>query len=108
MSNGAAAQNDWDDRDKKREAILKVLRRVLENPQDGKDAVGDDAKALALFKTYGPIDVPPDARAIFFSPGEKKRAEGSSVLIELPPDTTPKDISDDLLITYVLGNYQHW
>jgi hypothetical protein len=101
-------KEDWYDRDKKRDAILRVLRHVLQNPQDGKQALNDETKARELFESHGQIKVPQDARTIFFESGEKNLKEGSSVIIELPADGTSPNLPDQVLMKYVLGNYQHW
>jgi hypothetical protein len=108
MSGEEVVKEDWYDRDKKREAILRVLHHILKNPADGKQAQADETKARELFETHGQIKVPEDARTIFFESGEKNLKEGSSVIIELPADGTPPNLPDKVLMKYVLGNYQHW
>jgi hypothetical protein len=109
MSNGSTG--DWADRDKKREAIVKVLRYLAEHPAEALSCVGNDQKAHALFKRVGQIDIPEaeGARVIFFAPGEKKLGPATSVIIELPEDPgAAAQASDTELLKYVLGNYAHW
>jgi hypothetical protein len=105
-----AKTGDWYDRDKKREAIVKVLRYVADNPEKGMECVGNDEKAHALFREIGNIEIPKEegGRAIFFAPGEKKLEPGSSVIIELPAAGSNTGATDNDLLKYVLGNYVHW
>jgi hypothetical protein len=109
MSNGVT--KDWADRDKKREAIVKVLRYLAQHPDEALSCVGDDQKAHALFKRVGQIDIPEaeGARVILFAPGEKKLGPEASVIIELPEDpAAAAKASDTELLRFVLGNYAHW
>ena len=109
MSNGSS--NDWADRDKKREAIVKVLRYLAQHPDEALGCVGNDQKAHALFKRVGQIDIPEakGARVVIFAPGEKKLGPESSVIIELPEDpAAAAQASDTELLKYVLGSYSHW
>jgi hypothetical protein len=111
MSNGDVG--DWYDRDKKRAAILRVLRYVVAHPEEGQACIGNDAKVHALFQdpNIGNIEIPEDqgARAIVLPLGETQLEHGGSVIIELPgPEVTPAaNLSDDELIQYAI-NYIHW
>ena len=102
----------WYDTPQKREAILKVLRHIVEHPEKGLACIGNDANAHALFKNIGGIAVPEaeGGRAIVFASGELKLEAGSSVIIELPPPSmTPgSNPSDTDLLAFVIGNYIHW
>ena len=53
---------DWYVRDKKRDAIVRVLRYIIQNPDKGLECVGhdNDMKAHALFKDpkIGNIQMP--------------------------------------------------
>ena len=109
MSNGSTA--DWADRDKKRDAIVKVLRYLAKHPEEAASCVGNDKKAHDLFKKAGQIDIPEaeGARVIIFASGEKKLGPATSVIIELPEDpAAAAGASDTELLKHVLGNYIHW
>lgn len=111
MSNGT--QGDWYDREKKRAAILRVMRYLVENPTVARECVGHDARLRALFEdeAIGNIQVPEDkgARTIVFAAGETALGAGGSVIIELPPPrvTSASAPSDNELLSYVT-NYVHW
>jgi hypothetical protein len=111
VSNGNVG--DWYNRDKKRAAILRVLRYLIEHPAEGRACIGNDARVHALFEdpAIGNIDIPEDkgARAIVLPPGEAKLEHGGSVTIELPgPEVTPQaNLNDDDLLQYAI-NYIHW
>ncbi len=105
MPNG----NDWTNLNKKRAAILRVLRYIVANPQAGQACVGNDAAARALFEDpqIGNITVPAGARVLMFPAGEESLREASSVVLELPPagEASPGDAA---LLGHVLGNYKYW
>jgi hypothetical protein len=103
MSNGS----DWTNFEKKGEAVYKVLRYLAAHPDEGLPCVGDDKKAREFFQEKGGIDVPEDARVIFFPPGEEAKQYGGSVIIEVPaaPIPSPTDLQ---LKGYIVGNYPYW
>lgn len=111
MSNGTT--DEWYDRDKKRAAILRVMRYLVANPTVARECVGHDARLRALFEdeAIGNIHVPEDkgARTIVFAAGETALGAGGSVIIELPPPaaTAAPAMSDAELMSYVT-NYVHW
>ena len=110
MSNGDA---DWYDRDKKRAAILRVLRYLIAHRDIALECIGRDGRLRALFEdaAIGNIHVPEGegARTIIFATGETALGAGGSVSIEMPPpEVTPaSNLTDDELISYAL-NYVHW
>jgi|GEM_PF-2529959 len=114
---------DWCDRKKKREAILRVLRYIVEHPAEGERCVGRgkppfqaDVNAHRLFEDprIGNITIPDDARVVIFGNGEEALEPCSSIIIELPPHPAPPPPrfsagwSDEELMTFVLGNYRYW
>ena len=99
--------NDWEDEDKKTEAVYKVLKHLAEHPQDGAPCVGNDPAAHDLFRRIGGISIPPGQRVIIFASGEKKLNHRGSVILEIPFGMS--DTADDnQLKTFVLGNYPYW
>jgi hypothetical protein len=107
MSNGPTP--DWNDPDKKRDAILRVLRHIVANPAAGQNCLGNDAAAHALFENpeIGNIKIPPGARVVMLPTGEEALRAGSSLIIELP-GAMPATPSDSQLLGQVLGNYRFW
>ena len=105
MSNGA----DWNDLNKKRAAILRVLRYIVAHPAAGQNCIGNDAAAHALFQDsqIGNVQIPAGGRVVMFQTGEEALAAGSSLIIELPGalSGTP---TDSQLLGQVLGNYKYW
>ena len=102
-------KNDWSDDQIKNGAVYKVLRYLAAHPDEGSDLVGRDDKARHLFEKIGGIRVPveDDARVIFFPSGERALEVGASVILEIPPDGA-KEMSDEELKKFVLGNYEYW
>ena len=112
MSNGIV---DWNDRNKKRNAILRVMRYIVANPAAGQKCIDNDPEAHKLFEDpkIGNIKIPKGGRVVIFDTGEEALEVGSSVIIELPPNParmplTSPDPSEREMLSYVLGNYIHW
>jgi hypothetical protein len=121
MSNGR--QRDWNNRQDKHDAILAVLRYIVNNPQAGQRCVGrgrppfrEDVEAHRLFEdpNIGNMNIPNDGRVVIFNSGEEALEPASSIIIELPPIPAPPPPrfsgawSDEELMTFVLGNYRYW
>ncbi len=106
MSNGVS---DWSDLDKKRAAILRVLRYIVAHPEAGQAALNNDAAARALFEDpqIGNITVPANARVVMLPAGEEALNQGGSVIIELPSGTNANPTDADLL-AQILGTYKYW
>ncbi len=103
------SRRSWTILDDKRAAIIDVLEYLKTQPQAVRDrSVQDDAFARSLFDNpdIGNIDVPKEAKTIFFPAGERALKEAGSVILELPRAETTT-AGEDLLI-YVLGNYKYW
>ncbi len=108
-SGGPGPRRSWTVLDDKRAAIIDVLEYLKAQPQEVRDrSVQDDAFARSLFDNpdIGNITVPPEAKTIFFQPGERALKEAGSVILELPAAGTTTAGED--LLTYVLGNYKYW
>jgi hypothetical protein len=105
MSNGI----DWHDLNKKVDAILRVMRHIVNHPAAGQNCVGNDAAARALFEdpNIGNISIPSGSRVVMFAAGEEALKEKGSLIIELPDASSPNP-SDETLIAKVLGNYKYW
>ncbi len=106
---GPGPRRNWPILDDKRAAIIDVLEYLKAQAQEIRDrSVTDDAFARSLFEdpNIGNITVPPEAKTIFFHPGERALKEGGSVILELPRAGTTTSGED--LLTYVLGNYKYW
>jgi hypothetical protein len=121
MSSGSP--RDWSNRQDKQDAILAVLRYIVEHRGAGERCVGRgrppfsaDVEAHRLFEdpSIGNIQIPPDSRVVIFDSGEIAREGAGSVIIELPPVPAPpppkfsSGWSDRELMTFVLGNYRYW
>jgi hypothetical protein len=114
MSNGPTG--DWYDKQKKGDAILRVMRYIAANPAAGKNCIGNDTEAHKLFEDpkIGNIKIPQGGRVVIFDTGEEALEAGSSVIIELPPNPPPAPPkisagwSDKELMTFVLGDYKYW
>ena len=106
MSNGLG---DWSDLNKKRAAILRVLRHIVAHPAAGQNCLGNDAAAQALFENpqLGNIAIPAGARVVMFPAGEETLKEGSSLIIELPAQGLSNP-TDAQLLGQILGNYKYW
>lgn len=103
------SNDDWSDLDKKHDAILRVLRYVIDHQAEGDDAVKNDKKAHGLFEDpqIGNIKIPNGARVIIFDKGEQTLGPAGSIVLELPPKSA-NAYTDEELSAFVLGNYAYW
>ncbi len=77
MSNGPTG--DWENEEKKRDAIIRVMRYIIANPGAGQACVGNDAAARQLFENpgFGNVKVPPQGRVVIFDPGEEHYSQAA-------------------------------
>ncbi len=119
MNNQTRGTGPWYNEDTKIMAVYDVLHYLMRNPREGLSRVGNDVEAKNLFEREGRITVPVNqgARVIFFAPdegeiyeGDGRLAFGSSVIIRVPPDGVPTNLTDFELMTLCLvgTSYPYW
>jgi hypothetical protein len=95
----------WENVPKKTEAFLRIMRKIIEDPDLGREYANDDGKARQAFKDEHMI-VPDDIKVVFLPAGDSDKLSGSSAVIELPqarPGDPPP--TDDELAELFVANY---
>ena len=100
---------DWTKNKDKFDAIVAVLRHILNRDDKGyKDmcdqCLQDNDFAKQLFKDPGDIDVPPDAKVVFVPVGDTQRPDYGSLILDAPPSTAGGQTDDQLLANFVLSH----